>query len=204
MSLYDDRSSYIARPPMVPPSSSSTSGGFVTSAASTFVTPRKPRLPSVGEDEAGAHPPAASTAAAGGVAQYEDRWCALKLVSKEIFWERVEAGKERGDALIREVLAQLFLESQGHWLWSLQHQHAPGGVPTLNLPFVRLYSVLETLTGFALELELMDSNDLFDTVAAHGVMSEEATRHIVAQMVDAISFCQRLGMAHRDIKLSNI
>jgi len=32
--------------------------------------------------------------------------CALKLVSKEVFWKRVNLGKERTDSLVREVLAQ--------------------------------------------------------------------------------------------------
>lgn len=35
--------------------------------------------------------------------------CALKLVSKEIFWHRVQTGKERADALIREVLTQVLV-----------------------------------------------------------------------------------------------
>lgn len=175
-----------------------------------WTPPRRPRIPSnssgahvsepnrergissVADDEEELHLPFEE--------RFDSRPCALKLVSKEIFWERVEAGKERGDALIREVLAQLLLES--HSLLGFKQQL--NKQTPLHMPFVRIYSVFETQTGFALELELMESMDLFDTLAQCGVMSEEQVRHIIAQVVDAVSFCHRLGIAHRDIKLSNI
>jgi calcium/calmodulin-dependent protein kinase I len=184
--------------------------------SSTF-TPRKSRLPSVGEDDEvgnngnnSTHPAhktsptynpthtafAASTIEEAPI-EYEDRISAVKLVSKEIFWERVESGKERGDALIREVLAQLYLEA--YWYWHevlMQESH--------SMPFVRLYSVFETPTGFALELELMEHNDLFDVLAQQGPLPECHTRHIMAQLLDAVAFAQKIGIAHRDIKLSNI
>lgn len=38
-----------------------------------------------------------------------NEYCAVKVVSKEGFWKRVQQGKERADALVREVLAQALL-----------------------------------------------------------------------------------------------
>jgi serine/threonine protein kinase len=143
-------------------------------------------------------------------------WCALKLISKEIFWERVQTGKERGDALVREVLAQLLLQTQHLFGYvpsvsasaaslnaSILSSSSPSDAVSHN-PFVQLFSVFETQTGFALELELMESNDLFDQLSRDGVMSETRCKHIIAQLVDALSYCHRLGIAHRDVKLSNI
>lgn len=138
------------------------------------------------------------------------RKCALKLISKEVFWERVESGKERGDALVREVLAQLILEC--HQLLGYNVMNLPFALSNAitsssyshSLPFVRIFSIFESQTGFALELELMESMDLFDLLAANGPLSEWQVRGIIAQLVDAVSFCNRLGIAHRDIKLSNI
>ncbi len=86
------------------------------------------------------------------------------------------------------------------------HLHKQGETTTkdIAMPFVRLFSVFETRTGFVLELELMESNDLFDALSAQGPLTETQVRHIVAQLCDAVAFCQKIGIAHRDIKLSNI
>lgn len=136
--------------------------------------------------------------------------CALKLISKEIFWEKVENGKERGDALIREVLAQLLLSNQSLFGFNslntssssanLIYNHSDSN----NSPFVLIYGIFESPNGFALELELMESYDLFDKLSSEGVMNEHKTRLIIAQVVEAVSLCNKFGIAHRDIKLSNI
>lgn len=72
------------------------------------------------------------------------------------------------------------------------------------LPIVQLFSVFETVNGLALELELMQSKDLFDRLAEEGPFSEQQVKQIVYQLIEAVSLCNRLGIAHRDIKLSNI
>jgi calcium/calmodulin-dependent protein kinase I len=69
---------------------------------------------------------------------------------------------------------------------------------------VEIFNVFETLDGFAFELELMESLDLFDKLSGDGVFSETAAKHVVLQLVDAVDLCLRLGIAHRDVKLSNI
>ena len=188
--------------------------------------------------------------------------CALKIVNKESFFQRVHAGKERADSIVREVLAQLVVSLKGRWLNFKTMKHisalkasaaciakhgvpiaklgsqlgspisppavpqnnifrdsldekmfgyrnvpdipgyvpgnapgyvpgnAPGYVPgsckrdsvlpdevenyddyisyLSSVPIVQIYSAFETLDQFVLELELMQSRDLFDKMSAEG------------------------------------
>ncbi|CAN0366832.1 unnamed protein product, partial [Discosporangium mesarthrocarpum] len=52
------------------------------------------------------------TAGEGGV-PHTRRACALKVVDKRKFWELVMDGRERADALARELLCQTVLTTQG-------------------------------------------------------------------------------------------
>jgi serine/threonine protein kinase len=140
-------------------------------------------------------------------------FCALKLVSKEVFWDRVKTGKERGDSLVREVLSQVLRSS--HFLAPLSLMQLESNFLnnrcSLNdisensqIPIVQIFSIFETMKGFSLELELMESMDLFDKMSQLGRMEEHYVRQVVSQLVEAVALCNRLGIAHRDIKLSNI
>jgi serine/threonine protein kinase len=64
--------------------------------------------------------------------------------------------------------------------------------------------MFETVDGFALELEMMQHVNLFDHLMAQGHFPESHVRLIVGQLVDAVQVCNSAGVAHRDIKLSNI
>jgi hypothetical protein len=181
--------------------------------------------------------------------------CAMKLVAKEMFWNRVDDGCERGDALVREVLAQMLVathfadhpglafksvlgvqpylssadsaSSKVHeGIAAAMHSYNPFSIarsmvqkagfnafstssapeaPTQpHLPVVQLFSAFETADGFAMELELMQSMDLFDLLAEVGTLPERHVQSIVAQLIEAVSLCNKLGIAHRDIKLSNV
>ncbi|KAJ1420059.1 kinase-like domain-containing protein [Ochromonadaceae sp. CCMP2298] len=55
-----------------------------------------------------------------------------------------------------------------------------------------------------MELELMQTMDLFDVLAEVGTVPEAQVASIAAQLVEATLLCNRLGIAHRDIKLSNV
>ena len=121
---------------------------------------------------------------------------ALKLVSKSVFWARVQAGKERPDALVREFLAQFQVNIEANK--TLRTTSAD------MLPVVRVVGFFETIDGFVIEQELMHDKDLFDLLVAHGVFSEEHCKQVVRQLLDAIDICSRIGIAHRDVKLSNI
>ena len=139
----------------------------------------------------------------------EANLCALKLVSKEIFWKRVNLGKERCDSLVREILSQMLVCDS---LQSLDPYRVADGEDgkerpynrPLRSPVVDIYNVFETPDGFALDLELMEHIDLFDKLSSEGRFSEVAAQQVVLQLIDAVDMCNRLGIAHRDIKLSNI
>ncbi len=124
----------------------------------------------------------------------EQPYRALKLVSKPIFRSRVKSGKERGDALVREVVAQILASFQAR---NLSNASA-------STPVVELFGVFETSEGFLLELELMSKVDLFEKISTSGIFSELETKIIVKQLLVATSCCYSAGIAHRDIKLSNI
>ena len=141
--------------------------------------------------------------------------CALKLVSKEIFWKRVNLGKERGDSLIREVLSQaLACDAYSAMVWECvygQPHTQPSSnpaikvpTPTSRSPVVSIFSVFETIEGFAVEMELMEQWDLFDKLSKDGVFTEDLAKHVVLQLIDAVALCNSLGIAHRDVKLSNV
>ena len=124
----------------------------------------------------------------------EQPYRALKLVSKPIFRSRVKSGKERGDALVREVVAQILASFQARNLSNA----------STSTPVVELFGVFETSEGFLLELELMSKVDLFEKISTNGIFSELETKMIVKQLLVATSCCYSAGIAHRDIKLSNI
>eukprot|EP01041_Mallomonas_annulata_P006586 gene6586-13325_t len=119
---------------------------------------------------------------------------ALKMVSKKIFANRVEKGQERSDSLIREVLAQALV----------CHLARDLGLEEKLTPVVQIYGVFETLNDFCMELELMDSEDLFDKLTKRVHLTELETKSIISQLLEAISLCRLSGIAHRDVKMSNI
>lgn len=127
----------------------------------------------------------------------EPAYRALKLVSKPIFRSRVKSGKERGDALVREVVAQILACFQARNCNEM-------GESTDNTTVVELFGVFETSEGFLMELELMSKVDLFEKISTNGIFNEIQTKKIVKQLLVATSCCYSAGIAHRDIKLSNI
>ena len=166
--------------------------------------------------------------------QTEKELCAVKCISTKRFWMRVGNIQERADTLVREVLAQVLLSSHflspnslsklRENIWS---QYAKSSIslgsnqdgPLLSsiineesgeLPIVQLFGVFETMDDFSLELELMESIDLQEHInelvdEGHpGYLEEIHVRQIISQLVDAVSLCNRIGIAHRDIKLPNI
>jgi calcium/calmodulin-dependent protein kinase I len=115
--------------------------------------------------------------------------CAIKVFDKATFFESVRSGGERPDALVREALAQAALTSV---------------VSESSSPIVRLLSAFETRTTLVLEMELMSSQTLLDELTRAGTMDEREAALITRSLLEAVSICQAQGMAHRDVKLSNI
>jgi serine/threonine protein kinase len=113
--------------------------------------------------------------------------CALKIINKNLFWERVSRKEERVDAIVRETAVQATLTSfYGH------------------LPlFLKLNTIFETCDQFIMELEFVDS-DLFRHVTTSGHLPEIEVAYIVRDLLVAIVALKRLGIAHRDVKPANI
>jgi serine/threonine protein kinase len=174
----------------------------------------------------GSPPPsaAATATATAGVVESASPYIALKIISKEIFHERVLKGKERADSLVREVIAQAsvcryianlsnriksidsklsFLSSNSS---SLVHEEqlSTSLVATAIFPVVQIFGVFESFDGFAIELELMQQLDLYEVLSQDGVFHEDSVKHIVKQLVTAALYCLKSGITHRDIKPSNI
>ncbi|CAM9433518.1 unnamed protein product [Chrysoparadoxa australica] len=118
--------------------------------------------------------------------------CALKVVDKDAFFARVDAGNERSDTLCREIFAQAFLTTKQKDIDSVKPR------------IVRLLSVFETHKHVVLEMELMSGVDLFDKLSRGGCLSSEDAGALVCNVLKAVDFCISNGFAHRDIKLSNL
>eukprot|EP00604_Paraphysomonas_vestita_P002643 CAMPEP_0174818544 /NCGR_PEP_ID=MMETSP1107-20130205/1263_1 /TAXON_ID=36770 /ORGANISM="Paraphysomonas vestita, Strain GFlagA" /LENGTH=852 /DNA_ID=CAMNT_0016030539 /DNA_START=307 /DNA_END=2865 /DNA_ORIENTATION=- len=130
---------------------------------------------------------------------------ALKMVNKTEFWNQVNNGVERKDTLVREVLAQ------SHIVNSLIHNpegnsaYDQQSVSEVEVPIVVLNGVLETIDEFVLDMELMHSGDLYEKLVENGTAFKEyQVKYIAVQLLQAVALCQASGIAHRDIKLSNI
>lgn len=121
---------------------------------------------------------------------------AIKVFDKELFRQYVKEGSEKGCAVMREVLS----------LWRLQLHYLAESVSQNNeIPFIQLYGMRETRTHFYVEMERVSPNLLSVVrLSPKHRLTEDHTRHIIYQLIHAIVVLQYCGMAHRDIKLSNI
>lgn len=121
-------------------------------------------------------------------------YCALKTINKEQFYERVLNRQERSDCLVREVLSQVLVSRVA----VLQ------GIDTAHSPIVDIYGVFESVDVFCMELELMRPVDLCDRLHEIHRFTESETRLMAVQLLRALRLCRTAGVAHRDVKLSNI
>ena len=132
---------------------------------------------------------------------------ALKVVSKVQFWDRVDDGRERCDTLVREIVTQATAslprkEAEPGPVQSTSDVSRPGWAGGSHV--VRFRSVFETLDELVIEMELMEATDLFDRLSVSGPLDEATAASVARDLVHAIAHCQSVGVAHRDIKLSNI
>mmetsp|Transcript_84064 Transcript_84064/g.238230 ORF Transcript_84064/g.238230 Transcript_84064/m.238230 type:complete len:1241 (+) Transcript_84064:538-4260(+) len=132
---------------------------------------------------------------------------ALKVVNKVQFWDRVDDGRERCDTLVREIVTQATasLPRKGVEpgpVQSTSDVSRPGWAGGSHV--VRFRSVFETLDELVIEMELMEATDLFDRLSVSGPLDEATAASVARDLVHAIAHCQSVGIAHRDIKLSNI
>lgn len=115
--------------------------------------------------------------------------CALKIIDKNVFWDLVAHETEREDTVIREILTQSLLTVRA---------------ASLYCPVIRLLSLFETRNLLVMELELMQEGDLHEEIVTNSAVDEIRASYLVASLVKAIEYCLRNGVAHRDVKLSNL
>lgn len=115
--------------------------------------------------------------------------CALKIIDKNVFWDLVAHETEREDTVIREILTQSLLTVRS---------------ASLYCPVIRLLSLFETRNLLVMELELMQEGDLHEEIVTNSAVDEIRASYLVASLVKAIDYCLRNGVAHRDVKLSNL
>ncbi|KAL8518242.1 hypothetical protein ACS0TY_009564 [Phlomoides rotata] len=78
--------------------------------------------------------------------------------------------------------------------------HLLSGCPNI----LRLHDVYEDDDYIHLITDLCDGGDLFDRITSGASFSEPDAAAVLEQLMVAIAFCHRLGVAHRDIKPDNI
>ena len=66
---------------------------------------------------------------------------------------------------------------------------------------VKLYEIFEDEENIYLVLELMTGGELFDRVVDKEHYSEKEAADTIRPIVDAIKYCNSLGIVHRDIKV---
>ena len=105
-----------------------------------------------------------------------DYECALKIVDKAAFWKRVKKGKERIDAIVREISVQAALMT---YEGSAQNS-------------LRILGFFETFDYVVLELELLEGNDLFQHISMRGTLTEAEAADMILIFLPASPRCIRL------------
>merc|ERR1719353_927148 len=68
---------------------------------------------------------------------------------------------------------------------------------------VKLVEVFEDDLSVTMIMEVCSGGELFDSLAERGDYSQRDAAVLFQQMVSAVSYCHRMGVAHRDLKLEN-
>jgi serine/threonine protein kinase len=89
-----------------------------------------------------------------------------------------------------------FLENSDHQnITKLYHSNDHANILNSNLQKIPVY---------AIELELAENGDLFDTIQKTGNFSEKDARFYFHQLVNGIEYIHDKGYWHRDIKTENL
>jgi serine/threonine protein kinase len=76
---------------------------------------------------------------------------------------------------------------------------------SLNHPhIVRFYQYYEDADNVYILLELCDNNTMNELIRRRRRFSEEDARRYMVQMLEAVHYCHRNAIIHRDLKLGNL
>jgi serine/threonine-protein kinase SIK3 len=68
----------------------------------------------------------------------------------------------------------------------------------------RLYEVMESRSMIYLVTEHAAQGEVFDHLVANGRMKEDEAARIFSQIIEALDYCHRCGVVHRDLKAENV
>ena len=64
--------------------------------------------------------------------------------------------------------------------------------------------VFESVRAFHLVLERLQGGELRELIARQGPLGEPHARSMARQLLEALSYLQLIGVAHRDVKLGEL
>jgi len=75
---------------------------------------------------------------------------------------------------------------------------------TYHYNLIKIYQVIETPNTVCMIMEYAEGGELFDYIIKNEYLSEDESRNIFHQIIDAIDYMHQLGICHRDLKPENI
>ena len=69
---------------------------------------------------------------------------------------------------------------------------------------VKLLEVYDQQDNFYMVMELMTGGELFDRIVDKEFYSEKEAADTIKPLVDALCYCHKMGVAHRDLKVFDI
>ena len=75
---------------------------------------------------------------------------------------------------------------------------------TFHYNIIKIYQVKETTNTICMIMEYAEGGELFNYIIEKGCLTEDESRYIFHQIIDAIYYIHQIGICHRDLKPENI
>lgn len=73
-----------------------------------------------------------------------------------------------------------------------------------NKHIISLLEAIETSTAYNLVMELAENGELFDKIVQSQRFDETTARKYFQQLINAVHYCHKINIAHRDLKAENL